>query len=70
MVAGASIAALVTKPFPVRGWDSDVARALAELLGLTEPPTVLVLDSAGRIVKRASGAPRKADVLAVLGEIV
>jgi hypothetical protein len=33
-------------------------------------PTVLVLDPSGRIVKRASGAPRKADVLAALGAAI
>lgn len=30
-------------------------------------PTVLVLDGSGTIVKRASGQPRKADVIAALG---
>jgi thiol-disulfide isomerase/thioredoxin len=30
-------------------------------------PTVLVLDAAGRVVVRASGQPRKADVLAAVG---
>ncbi|HEX8004607.1 MAG TPA: thioredoxin family protein [Mycobacteriales bacterium] len=33
-------------------------------------PTVLVLDRAGRVVVRASGQPRKADVLAAVGKAV
>ena len=44
----------------------DVVRAL----DIRRTPTVLVVDSAGRIVGRASGQPRKAEVvdaLAVLG---
>jgi len=31
---------------------------------------VLVTDAGGRIVKRASGQPRKADVIAALGQAV
>ncbi|HZG94497.1 MAG TPA: thioredoxin family protein [Mycobacteriales bacterium] len=33
-------------------------------------PTTLVLDAAGRVVVRASGQPRKADVIAALGRAV
>jgi thiol-disulfide isomerase/thioredoxin len=33
-------------------------------------PTVLVLDREGAIRRRASGLPRKADVIAALGEII
>ncbi|MDX3540869.1 hypothetical protein PV721_42640 [Streptomyces sp. MB09-01] len=33
-------------------------------------PTVLVLDSEGRTVRRAAGMPRKADVIAALGAAV
>jgi hypothetical protein len=36
-------------------------------LNVVRTPTVLVLDGAGRIVRRAAGAPRKADVIAALG---
>ena len=50
--------------------DAESHLELVRRLDIMRTPTVLVLDSAGRIVKRASGAPRKADVLAVLGEIV
>ncbi len=42
----------------------DVVREL----GILKTPTTLVLDAAGREVKRASGQPRKADVLAALGQ--
>jgi thiol-disulfide isomerase/thioredoxin len=35
-------------------------------LGILRTPTVLVLDSAGRVVKRASGQPRVADVVAAV----
>lgn len=35
-------------------------------LRILRTPTVLVLDSAGRIVRRASGQPRKADVIAAV----
>ncbi|MGW5847563.1 TlpA family protein disulfide reductase [Streptomyces sp. NPDC055254] len=44
----------------------DLMRALA----IEKTPTVLVLDSAGRIVRRAAGLPRKADVIAALGAAV
>ena len=39
-------------------------------LDVRRTPTVLVLDAAGGIVRRASGQPRKADVIAALGEAV
>jgi thiol-disulfide isomerase/thioredoxin len=35
-------------------------------LGILRTPTVLVLDSAGRVVRRASGQPRVADVIAAV----
>lgn len=38
-------------------------------LRVLRTPTVLVIDSAGRIVKRAAGQPRKADVIAALGTV-
>lgn len=44
----------------------DVVREL----GVTKTPTTLVLDAAGRETLRASGQPRKADVLAALGNAV
>ncbi|WP_250563604.1 TlpA family protein disulfide reductase [Sphaerisporangium fuscum] len=33
-------------------------------------PTVLVVDGGGRVVKKASGQPRKIDVIAALGSVV
>ncbi|MGW5875227.1 TlpA family protein disulfide reductase [Nocardiopsis terrae] len=44
----------------------DLVRSL-EILGT---PTVFVLDASGRVVRRAQGQPRKADVIAALGEAV
>jgi thiol-disulfide isomerase/thioredoxin len=48
--------------------DAESHLDLVRRLDVMRTPTVLVLDRAGRIVKRASGAPRKADVLAALSE--
>ncbi|MGH3320435.1 MAG: TlpA family protein disulfide reductase [Streptosporangiaceae bacterium] len=43
---------------------------LVRRLDVVRAPTVLVLDGHGRVVRRASGQPRKSDVLAALGEAV
>ncbi|WP_113699052.1 thioredoxin family protein [Nonomuraea lactucae] len=50
--------------------DAESRLDLVRELDITRTPTVLVLDAAGTIVKRASGQPRKADVLAVLADAV
>lgn len=50
--------------------DAEEQLALVRELGIVGTPTVLVLDAAGRIVTRASGTPRKADVIAALGRAV
>ncbi|WP_327358277.1 thioredoxin family protein [Streptomyces sp. NBC_01304] len=50
--------------------DAEEHLALVRELGILKTPTVLVLDKAGRIVRRAAGQPRKADVIAALGEAV
>ncbi|MFI2371361.1 TlpA family protein disulfide reductase [Streptomyces sp. NPDC018833] len=50
--------------------DAEERLELVRELGIVKTPTVLVLDSAGRIVTRASGAPRRADVIAALGRAV
>jgi thiol-disulfide isomerase/thioredoxin len=50
--------------------DAEAQLALVRELNILRTPTVLVLDAAGRIVRRASGQPRKADVIAALGEAV
>jgi len=43
---------------------------LARRLRINTTPTVLVLDPAGAIVKRATGMPRKVDVIAALGSVI
>jgi thiol-disulfide isomerase/thioredoxin len=43
---------------------------LVRRLRINSTPTVLVLDPGGAIVKRASGLPRKADVIAALGTVI
>ncbi|OIJ68650.1 thiol reductase thioredoxin [Streptomyces mangrovisoli] len=50
--------------------DAEDRLELVRDLGILKTPTVLVLDADGRIVRRASGQPRKADVIAALGEAV
>jgi thiol-disulfide isomerase/thioredoxin len=42
---------------------------LVRRLRISSTPTVLVLDRQGAVVKRASGLPRKADVIAALGAV-
>ncbi|MGW1064033.1 TlpA family protein disulfide reductase [Streptomyces aureus] len=50
--------------------DAEDHLDLVRDLGILKTPTVLVLDAGGRIVRRATGQPRKADVIAALGEAV
>ncbi|MFF6996690.1 thioredoxin family protein [Streptomyces sp. NPDC008313] len=50
--------------------DAEEHLGLVRELDILKTPTVLVLDSAGRIVRRAAGRPRTADVVAALGEAV
>ncbi|MGW3625635.1 TlpA family protein disulfide reductase [Streptomyces sp. NPDC000880] len=50
--------------------DAEERLALVRDLGILKTPTVLVLDAGGNIVTRASGQPRKADVIAALGQAV
>ncbi|MCH0562393.1 thioredoxin family protein [Streptomyces sp. MUM 2J] len=50
--------------------DAEARLELVRDLGVRRTPTVLVLDSGGRVVRRAAGQPRKADVIAALGEAV
>ncbi len=50
--------------------DAESHLELVRRLDVRRTPTVLVLDAAGAVVRRASGQPRKADVLAALGEAV
>ncbi|MEU9399846.1 thioredoxin family protein [Streptomyces sp. NPDC048242] len=48
--------------------DAEAQLSLVRALGIVRTPTVLVLDATGRVVRRAAGQPRRADVIAVLGE--
>ncbi|RNL84463.1 TlpA family protein disulfide reductase [Halostreptopolyspora alba] len=50
--------------------DAESHLDLVRWLNISRTPTVLVLDADGRIVRRASGQPRKADVIAALGEAI
>ncbi|GAB3646498.1 TlpA family protein disulfide reductase [Streptomyces sparsus] len=49
--------------------DAESRLELVRALRIESTPTVLVLDAAGRIVRRATGQPRKADVIAALGAV-
>ncbi|MEU6089909.1 thioredoxin family protein [Streptomyces sp. NPDC047085] len=50
--------------------DAEARLDLVRELEILRTPTVLVLDATGRVVRRATGQPRKADVIAALGEAV
>ncbi|WP_191875006.1 TlpA family protein disulfide reductase [Streptomyces filipinensis] len=50
--------------------DAEAHLDLVRELQILKTPTVLVLDAGGRVVRRATGQPRKADVIAALGEAV
>lgn len=50
--------------------DAEAHLDLVRELEILITPTVLVLDASGRVVRRAAGQPRKADVIAALGEAV
>ncbi|MFC4590677.1 thioredoxin family protein [Sphaerisporangium corydalis] len=47
--------------------DAESRLDLVRRFDIMRTPTVLVLDGAGRVTKKASGQPRKADVIAALG---
>ncbi|MFI9331488.1 thioredoxin family protein [Kitasatospora sp. NPDC052868] len=50
--------------------DAEAQLELVRRLEILRTPTVLVLDAGGRVVRRAAGLPRRADVIAALGEAV
>ena len=50
--------------------DAAARMDLVQRLRINSTPTILVLDPDGAIVKRATGLPRKADVIAALGPVV
>ncbi|WP_380281379.1 TlpA family protein disulfide reductase [Kitasatospora purpeofusca] len=47
--------------------DAEERLEMVRRLDVVRTPTVLVLDAGGRVVRRAAGQPRKADVIAALG---
>jgi len=49
--------------------DAESHLELVRRLDIRRTPTVLVVGPDGRIAKRASGQPRKADVIAAVGEV-
>jgi thiol-disulfide isomerase/thioredoxin len=50
--------------------DAESHLDLVRRLDARRTPTVLVLDADGMVVRRASGQPRRVDVIAALGEAV
>jgi hypothetical protein len=50
--------------------DAESRLDLVRRLDIRRTPTVLVLGPDGQIARRASGQPRKADVIAALGQLV
>ena len=50
--------------------DAESRLDLVRRLDIRRTPTVLVLGPDGRIARRGSGQPRKADVIAALGQVV
>jgi thiol-disulfide isomerase/thioredoxin len=50
--------------------DAESHLDLVRRLNVLRTPTVFVLDANGDVVRRGSGLPRKADIVAALGEAV
>lgn len=50
--------------------DAEAHLALVRRFNVLRTPTVLVLDREGNVLRRASGQPRKADVIAALGTAI
>lgn len=50
--------------------DAEAHLDLVRELGVMRTPTTFVLDGNGAVVLRASGAPRRADVIAALGRAI
>lgn len=50
--------------------DAESRLDLVRRLDVRRTPTTFVLDPAGRVMHRAGGQPRKADVIAALGAVV
>lgn len=49
--------------------DAEARLDLVRRLGVVRTPTVLVLDPAGKVIRRASGQPHKRDVIAAIGAV-
>jgi thiol-disulfide isomerase/thioredoxin len=50
--------------------DAESHLEAVRALGIMKTPTTLVVDRSGKIVQRAAGQPRKADVVAAVGRLV
>jgi thiol-disulfide isomerase/thioredoxin len=50
--------------------DAESHLDLVRRLDIVRTPTVLVVDATGLVVRRATGVPRRADVVAALGEAI
>jgi thiol-disulfide isomerase/thioredoxin len=50
--------------------DAESHLDLVRRMKVLRTPTVLVLDGDGQVVRRATGAPRRADVVAALGDVL
>jgi len=50
--------------------DAEERLELVRRLDILRTPTVLVLDATGRVIRRAAGQPRRADVIAALAEAI
>ena len=50
--------------------DAESQLEAVRALGIWRTPTLLVLDADGRVVKRATGVPGKAQLIAVLGDLL
>lgn len=50
--------------------DAENNLDLVRRLNIVRTPTTLILDSDGEVIRRASGTPRKADVVATLEAVV
>jgi thiol-disulfide isomerase/thioredoxin len=50
--------------------DAEHHLELVRRLGVLRTPTTLILDAAGREVSRASGAPKRDEVIATLGRVL
>ncbi|MGW0734890.1 TlpA family protein disulfide reductase [Streptomyces sp. NPDC002851] len=48
--------------------DAEDRLELVRRLDILRTPTVLVLDPSGRVVRRSSGQPRRADVIEAIGQ--